>query len=73
MVSIVIGNIMMGISILMNVITMQQKDKKNILIGLTFVNLTAIICYWFLKSYSAVQEVVQQQVYFYQVLNGLLL
>lgn len=54
MVSIVIGNIMMGISILINVITMQQKDKKNILIGLTFVNLTAIICYWFLKSYSAV-------------------
>lgn len=54
MVSIIIGNIMMGISILINVITMQQKDKKNILIGLTFVNLTAIICYCFLKSYSAV-------------------
>ena len=31
MVSIVIGNIMMGISILINVITMQQKDKKNII------------------------------------------
>ena len=42
MVSIIIGNIMMGISILINVITMQQKDGKNILIGLTFVNLTAI-------------------------------
>ena len=51
---IIAGNIMMGISILINVITMQQKDKKNILIGLTFVNLTAIICYLLLQSYSAV-------------------
>ncbi len=54
MISIISGNIMMGISILINVITMQQKNKKNILIGLTFVNLTAIICYLLLKSYSAV-------------------
>ena len=54
MLSIILGNVMMGISILINVVTMQQKDKKNILIGLTLVNLTSIICYLFLKSYSAV-------------------
>lgn len=54
MISIVLGNIMMGISILLNVITMQQKEKKRILIGLILVNIASIICYILLKSYSAV-------------------
>ena len=54
MLSIILGNIMLGICVLIQAITMQQKDKKNILIGLIIVNITAIISYLFLKSYSAV-------------------
>lgn len=53
MLPIILGNVVLGIGILINVITMQQKDKKNILIGLILVNLTSTIAYIFLGTYSA--------------------
>ena len=54
MLSTILGNIVMGISIVLDIITMQQKEKKKILFGFIIVNLTAIISYVFFKSYSAV-------------------
>ncbi len=52
--SIVIANVILGIGILANVITMQQKEKKKILVGLIIVNVLSALSYFILKSYSAV-------------------
>lgn len=52
--NIIIANIILGISLIANVITMQQKEKKQILIGFLIVNILCAITYFILKSYSAV-------------------
>ena len=51
---VIIANIIMGISIVINVFTMQQKEKSRILIGLILVNLFSVFSYTILKSYSGV-------------------
>ena len=51
--NIIIANIILGISLLVNVITMQQKEKKKILIGFIIVNVLTAITYFVLKTYSA--------------------
>ena len=52
--NIIIANIILGISLIANVITMQQKGKKQILIGFLIVNTLCAITYIILKTYSAV-------------------
>jgi len=52
--NIVIGNIVMSLSVIVKIITMQQNDKKKILIGLILENLISAIGFVFLTSYSAV-------------------
>lgn len=51
--NVIIANIVLGISLMVNVITMQQKRKKNILIGFIIVNILTGITYFILKTYSA--------------------
>lgn len=54
MVNIIIANVILGISSLISVITMQLKDKIKILIGMILVNIVALLSFLILKKYSAI-------------------
>jgi len=49
MVNIIVANVILGISSLINVITMQFKDKRKILIGMILANFVALLSFLILK------------------------
>lgn len=54
MANIIVANVILGISSLISVITMQFKDKRKILIGMILVNIVALLSFLILKKYSAI-------------------
>lgn len=52
--NVIIANIILGIGLIINAIAMQQRKKKQILIGLIVANLICAVSYIILNSYSAV-------------------
>ncbi|MBR0491822.1 MAG: YgjV family protein [Clostridia bacterium] len=54
MANIIVANVILGISSLISVITMQFKDKRQILIGMILVNTVALFSFLILKKYSAI-------------------
>ena len=54
MANIIVANVILGISSLISVITMQFKDKRKILIGMILANFVALLSFLILKKYSAI-------------------
>ena len=54
MANIIVANVILGISSLINVITMQFKDKRKILIDMILANFVALLSFLILKKYSAI-------------------
>lgn len=54
MINIIVANVILGISSLISVITMQFKDKRKILIEMILVNFVSLFSFLILKKYSAI-------------------
>ena len=59
MANIIVANVILGISSLINVITMQFKDKRKILIGMILANFVALLSFLILKKYSAINDLIR--------------